>query len=131
MKAASSPNTEPNFYAMKACLEDDPEMPVVVNPISQTESNGLRIKEVARQPYLVSPPPSPQMSSLQTNANYIEALAPSIGAGDTNIYRMEYEDRPPRTGDVAFFEGHKFRYLDHFDLMDVIGAFEEKNTAQV
>ena len=88
--------------------------------------------------YVVSPPSSPQGPRQVASQDHIPSLAASFDPSrfndvttpwsssvDEGVPEVGTTTQDPQTGDVAFFEGHKFRYLDHYDLVDAIGVFEE------
>jgi hypothetical protein len=158
MKAASSPNTEPNFYAMEHCYDgqdhpykDEPEMvrskPSEVS-VTETEPSTLHKSEPEKVSStslsslpkhsfslqslvanIVSPPTSPDQvrSGVITQVpSSISVPLPSCSSpvNDT-MYDSDYALDEPHTGDAVFFEGHKFRYLDHLDLDDFMDVYTE------
>jgi len=134
MKAASSPATEPNFYSMEPCTESTS----VPANIEDDSSDGEII------PFLALPDPLPDLipSSLKKNTSWdsMEAppavvslpstpeqvckTVPTVAASDIPFEVMMPTDEHgmvPQAGDEVFFEGKRFRYLDHFDMSE----FEE------
>lgn len=124
MKAASSPATEPNFYKYKPCPAEglnEAEKDEYGDDDESVASNTLETSEISSSsfddsvPNIVSPPESPVMSSstiVQVSPDFLPASC---------LLEMAAEEiqSMPHTGDEVFFEGLKFRYLDHLDLDDV------------
>lgn len=114
MKAASSPSTEPNFYAMEFCEDREDLPPIVQKSVDKTsfpKMERISLASVASNVNLISPPSSP-------------------GASPSLQIFLEPPDEDPlssslHSGDEAFFEGHKFRYLDHLDLEDYYDVFTD------
>ena len=137
MKAASSPATEPNFYLYPSCPvegplkttthDDNDDETVATNKTEPHVNNNTDSFLIDNDddddvcmtiPNIVSPPESPVISSTSIVQVMPEELLSSclldIAAED------EIESSiMPHTGDEVFFEGLKFRYLDHLDLDDV------------
>jgi len=62
-------------------------------------------------PNIISPPESPVLSSSIVDLE--EDVPFDLMDLSTEVKAV------PHTGDEVFFEGHKFRYLDHLDMDDV------------
>ena len=121
MKAASSPATEPNFYSYESCpptgsikaVSDDTDGSVSSR---NTESCINTVFSTPVMPNIVSPPGTPILSSATVK---MSDSMPSSCLLDIGQIEDDEEKFTPHTGDEVFFEGHKFRYLDHLDLDDV------------
>lgn len=135
MKAASSPATEPNFYDYESCpaegplkiekdQEDDDFESVSSNDTETYVHNTMTFHEGDDSvPNIVSPPESPVISS----TTIVQVPPDFLPSCLLDVAKEEIESMP-HTGDEVFFEGLKFRYLDHLDLDDV---HEQINVANV
>lgn len=112
MKAVPSPSTEPDFYKMTPCpplcAKDDPirSLNLPMEPLNTTSLASLfRYQPRASILCTVSDPPSPTRSDQQlVIESHIETINRCL-----NSHRML------RNGDLAFFEGQQFRYLELSD----------------
>jgi len=158
MKAASSPETEPNFYDKEPCpikydtmdqddaaSDDDRDPPPFLTIPDVTPSCGAETEsssestETPTTPAVVSLPSSPQqgnkttISRLQVPSDIsFEVLMPAVQGlvdddddeediddDDGQDFDGEHSDFLPHSGDEVFFEGSKFRYLDHIDIVNL------------
>jgi len=115
MKAASSPATEPDFYSYESCPPKG-----LINKINCDGDNSVSSHDMDAQPNnvvagllpnIISPPESPVLSSSIVDLE--EDVPFDLMDLSTEVKAV------PHTGDEVFFEGHKFRYLDHLDMDDV------------
>ena len=147
MKAASSPETEPDFYAMEPCLPTsdgttkvserptkevqvlttDKIMPLARESNSVSGAFPLR-SLLAHQPHSsrrVSPDSSPRHPMTKTLScldmvGVIPPLLPDNYGSDA-----EPAEELPHNGDEVLFEGQSFRYLDHLETESAfLGTFE-------
>ena len=144
MKAASNPQNEPDFYAMKVCpkttlippkrevseqsLIDSTETKKIVRPMILPPKKKTRVR-MNQEPKLVTPvcsPGRPKIHFVQPPAllsmSFLELPDPTESSDD----RPEVSKSPStvssdeglHSGDEVFFEGYKFRYLDRVDLLE-------------
>lgn len=143
MKAASSPETEPDFYAMEPCLgvnstslvSDDSSREeevgglwtIKADPIPSSFMKPVPSVSSFDPPAIVSLPSSPEQSVRPVTTELPEGwpvLSLSIpepaSVDDMNMSNIGNDDGDvdsfPKNGDEVFFEGLKFRYLDHVEL---------------
>jgi hypothetical protein len=142
MKAASNPQNEPDFYAMKVCPKTTIVPPqrvaseqFVIN--SSTEEKEVLvpsppIKKKARvrmnqEPKIVTPmcsPGRPKIHFVQPPAllsmSFLELPDPSESDDRAEVSKSPstVSDDGLHSGDEVFFEGFKFRYLDRVDLLE-------------
>jgi len=139
MKAASSPETEPNFYDMEPCFSERFQPPDIKESSSNIDDMCARIifdKEDVSFPWkalqsangafplrsLLAAPPkavSPDSSPRQPLANISSFVdLPLYGTIPPLMpdYVTESDFDDPHTGDEVLFEGQSFRYLDHLDI---------------
>jgi hypothetical protein len=145
MKAAASPDTEPDFYAMEPCPDDDSDAfskdeYVAAEPAKSSKTKDKKhlvmenrsdffLRDVASSVFSDFRPSTPVSSSsssvdIERHAAVVsEYSSPvfTVPPGDmlATYYHQSFgSDSPKRNfenGDVVFFEGHKFRYLDTLD----------------
>lgn len=157
MKAASSPSTEPNFYAMEPCF--DACKSSIISDDSSREGEDRMWKmdsdpipsSIMKKPFpsldsvgpraVVSLPSTPQqeprkLSALEWPSGLSVANPLSKETAGPGLIPMCDEfDAFPQNGDEVFFEGLKFRYLDRVEFNDLeseIAYLQESNqTASV
>lgn len=128
MKAASSPSTEPDFYAMEPCYERSrstssvegsyfPEDAMTGHEETPRENSSTR-EATADQVHVVPVSPLLEPRSRQMLSG---PVVPMDLGPPRPTERLKQIDRIfPNSGDEVFFEGLKFRYLDKTDLVDFI-----------
>jgi hypothetical protein len=129
MKAAASPATEPDFYAMEPCpdadsvkddrLFDEPKY----DPLVFEETSQLSLRDIAHSFFSGLRPTTPVYS--------IGALLPVVSEPTSPVFTVPPDDMMAlyyqqsfgcqeskfhfENGDEAFFEGRKFWYLETCD----------------
>jgi len=208
MKAASSPNTEPNFYTMDYCFDQGQMFELRNSPESAEPMADMEVEEMSEEgstqmsiltakedreepptetaiplavkgplpcsfgmldrteapcesvsslvplkpmpklmvPMLITPPDSPLQSEQATLLDIITPIPMPVPSSQSILDCEDIE--PPmdielsmqpkleilsdlHTGDAAFFEGLKFRYLDRLDMDDIADAFTDENASSV
>mmetsp|Transcript_12526 Transcript_12526/g.24030 ORF Transcript_12526/g.24030 Transcript_12526/m.24030 type:complete len:334 (+) Transcript_12526:273-1274(+) len=128
MKAASSPATEPDFYSFESCPPKGSINKIDIDGDDCDDSVSSHDKDPQTNifdggllPNIVSPPESPVLSSSISIVQLAEDVPFDLLDLSTEVTHTSDEVKavPPHTGDEVFFEGNKFRYLDHLDIDDV------------
>lgn len=147
MKAASSPSTEPNFYAMEPCYESDEPYVPPMEPICEEEDSEPAIHSIPMvssmdstasgalvPPAVVSQPSTPQQLAKAVADDWpmnVYIPLPSSTLDGPSFIDDDFFPSPPRNGDEVFFEGHKFRYLDYADVDNELEMLAADIPAQV
>jgi len=133
MKAAANPQNEPNFYAMTTCSSDS-EAAIISRYSSEDSLPTLTQHAGLSHSNVISPETPPRKVTLEESAleqapNSIYmfefpkgTLIPS-GLSGVSSSIVSDDMGMLQTGDEAFFEGLKFRYLDHLDVDEPVETF--------